>query len=91
MLDKETKLHLGEEIGKDEITYEVAKSRVADFITLNEEDGKPSLDNIGATGQKDREYDWNKPYEQWDAEQLRQSLDALKGGGKKGSGTGGTC
>ena len=34
MLDKETKLHIGEEVGKDEITYEQAKARITDFITL---------------------------------------------------------
>ena len=34
MLDKETKMHIGEEIGKDDVTYEMAKARVTDFITL---------------------------------------------------------
>ena len=90
MLDKETKLHLGEEIGKEEITYEVAKARVTDFITLNEEDGRPNLDNIGTAGPKDKEYDWNKPYEQWEPEQVKQALDSMKGG-YKGGGKSGTC
>ena len=33
MLDKETRMHIGEEIGKDDIAYEIAKARVTDFIT----------------------------------------------------------
>ena len=83
MLDKETKMHLGEEIGKDDVTYEVAKARVTDFITLNEEDNKPGINSMGAGTQKEREFDWDKPIEQWDTDQVKASLDALKGG-KKG-------
>merc|ERR1711884_569765 len=71
MLDKETKMHLGEEIGKDEVTYEAARARITDFITLNEDEGKTGINNIGAGTVKEKEHDWNKPYEEWDAEQLR--------------------
>ena len=88
MLDKETKLHVGEEIGKDGVTFEQAKARVTDFITLNEDQGKASLDSAKATGPKP---DWTLPYDQWDNSMLKQSLDALKGGGKKGGGKGGEC
>ena len=91
MLDKETNMHLGEEIGKDEVSYEVARARVTDFITLNEEDGKPNINSVATGGPKEREFDWDKPYDQWGAEQLRTSLDALNGGGKKGGGKGGNC
>ena len=61
MLDKESRLHIGEEIGKDDITYEVAKARVTDFITLNEEDGKPSMNSITGRATKEKEHDWDKP------------------------------
>ena len=50
MLDKETKLHVGEEIGKEGVTFEQAKARVTDFITRNEEQGKPSIDSAKVTG-----------------------------------------
>ena len=88
MLDNESRMHLGEEIGKDHITYEEAKARITDFITLNEDDGKAGLNNLGSGAKKEKEFNWDKPYEEWDAEQLRVSLDALKGGGNKGSGKG---
>merc|ERR1711884_710907 len=79
MLDKETKMLLGEEIGKDDVTYEAARARITDFITLHEEEGKPSMNSMTGGYPKGKEFDWDKPYEQWDAEQLRTSLDALKG------------
>ena len=79
MLDKETRMHLGEEIGKDDVSYEAARARITDFITLNEDDGKPGINSMGAGSQKAKEFDWDKPYEQWDSEQIKASLDALKG------------
>merc|ERR1712218_79552 len=85
-------MHIGEEIGKDSVSYEVAKARVTDFITLNEDDGKSGLNSMGTGPQKDREFDWDKPYEQWEPDQMKVSLDALKGGkGKNGGGKGGNC
>merc|ERR1711884_814553 len=68
MLDKETKMHLGEEIGKDDVTYEAARARITDFITLNEEEGKAGVNSMTTGGSKEKEFDWNKPYEQWDPE-----------------------
>ena len=48
------------------MTYEAAKSRVTDFITLNEDDGKSGLNSMGQGAQKEREFDWGKPYDQWE-------------------------
>ena len=47
------------------------------------EDGKPGINRMGTGAQKGKEFDWDKPYEQWDSKQLKASLDALKGGGGK--------
>ena len=91
MLDKETKMHIGEELAKDEVNYEVAKARVTDFITLNEDDGKSGLNSMGPGAHKEKEFDWNKPIEEWETDQVKASLDALKGGGKQGGGKGGNC
>ena len=53
------------------------------FITLNEEEAKPSLDSVGAQGGKAEE-PWGKPMEEWDKETMMAALNALKGGGAKG-------
>merc|ERR1711994_542050 len=34
MLDKESKMHIGEELARDDVSYEAAKARITDFITL---------------------------------------------------------
>ena len=81
------KLHVGEEIGKEGVTFEQAKARVTDFITLNEDQSKAPLDSA----KPKQEEDWNLPYEKWNNDMLRTALDGLKGGGKKGSGKGGNC
>ena len=82
---------MGEEISKEGVTFEQAKARVTDFITLNEDDGKSGLNSMGQGAQKEKEFDWDKPVEQWDVDQVKASLDALKGGGKTGGGKGVSC
>ena len=83
MLDRETKMHIGEKITGDGISYDRAKSIITDFITTNEEESKPNLDNVGTQGgdKQGGEQDWN-------LEQYKEALNALKGGGKAGNGKG---
>merc|ERR1711994_985824 len=61
MLDRETRMHIGEEIGKDEVTYEAARARITDFMTLNEDEGKAGVNSMTTGGPKEKEHDWNKP------------------------------
>ena len=46
MLDKETRLHIGEEIGKDTVSYDQAKARITDFIMLNQEETSTPVNSM---------------------------------------------
>merc|ERR1711978_578298 len=56
MLDKESKMHIVEELARDDVSYEAAKARITDFITLNEDDGESGLNNLGSGVPKEKEF-----------------------------------